>query len=489
MKSIYFTILLIFTINMNELTIQAQVVKIDSTFNIGFGFDGPVLDIGIQSDGKIIAVGKFNHFNNYLSPNIVRLNKDGSYDATFQSPIKTRSIFNVINKLRIQPNGQILISGQGLVPIDTTFFPGDTLYSPFARLNPNGSVDLSFTQNAYNSTFRLIGIPGGGVDFEFQNDGSIIYLMSDVTLAFKLLNNGNLGEISNIPWLRNYEEFTPVLSKLLIANNLDIFVFGDFDSVLTLAQTYPRHKMTIFDNQLNIQSNSHSIDTTVYSVLKLNNDQFLIGGSFSTYDNNVANQIAKIDNNGNFDNTFSLSEFLYCERVFSMAQSNNYLFLATKNGYFEGNQIKNLSIFNMDGSYNEIANQHTSTDSYIYTVVSDNTGQIYIGGNFLSFDGKSYPRLCKLKFNESIVSSNTYLNENGVKVFIYPNPTTGNFSIKGIKSSGILSIYDYTGKLLVQNMNLSVENNVDVSYLYSGYYTLIIESEGKKYMDKLIISK
>lgn len=56
---------------------------IDSTFNIGTGFNGAVHDIKIQSDGKILVGGAFTTYNNVSRPYLARLESDGSLDTTF----------------------------------------------------------------------------------------------------------------------------------------------------------------------------------------------------------------------------------------------------------------------------------------------------------------------------------------------------------------------------------------------------------------------
>ena len=180
MKFYKLNFIILLPLLFSTIIIRAQILEIDTTFKIGFGFDGPVNDIGIQSDGKLIVIGNFNHYNNFLSPKIARLNTDGTFDNSFTSHLSSK--IGSLNKLEIQSNGQILIVGNGIVAIDSTIIlPGFTLFANFARLNPNGDIDMNFTKNVYNSTYVLLGIPPGDADFKIQNDGSILYLLGNIS--------------------------------------------------------------------------------------------------------------------------------------------------------------------------------------------------------------------------------------------------------------------------------------------------------------------
>jgi len=56
----------------------------DYTFNnLGSGANGPIYDVALQPDGKIIIVGYFNYYNGVPTKCIMRLNSDGSVDPTF----------------------------------------------------------------------------------------------------------------------------------------------------------------------------------------------------------------------------------------------------------------------------------------------------------------------------------------------------------------------------------------------------------------------
>ncbi len=57
---------------------------LDASFNPGPGMNGPVYDILYENAGTIVAVGNFTAIGSVIRRRIVRLNSDGSIDATFK---------------------------------------------------------------------------------------------------------------------------------------------------------------------------------------------------------------------------------------------------------------------------------------------------------------------------------------------------------------------------------------------------------------------
>ncbi|MBK8341340.1 MAG: delta-60 repeat domain-containing protein [Flavobacteriales bacterium] len=112
--------------------------NVDPTFNIGTGFDQPfitgIADLVLQADGKLVAAGTFQYFNGSVRHGILRLNVDGSLDATFTIGA---GFDQYVSSIALQSDGKILVGG------GFTSFNG-TARSRIARLNPNGTLDASF---------------------------------------------------------------------------------------------------------------------------------------------------------------------------------------------------------------------------------------------------------------------------------------------------------------------------------------------------------
>lgn len=108
---------------------------LDTGFNIGSGItDDTVRVIVRQDNGKVLVAGDFYVFNGVYSPNIVRLNPDGSMDTTFSSGY---GVDGHILCMALQADGKILIGGE------FSTYDG-TVRNRIARLNTNGSLDPGF---------------------------------------------------------------------------------------------------------------------------------------------------------------------------------------------------------------------------------------------------------------------------------------------------------------------------------------------------------
>ena len=165
--------------------------SLDPSFAIGNGPNDQVNGIAIQPDGKIVIAGAFTLVGNVITRRIARLNANGSVDTTFNpSPAfdQTNGADDIIADVKLQADGKFIIGGifhtyrtaprNGVArlladgTLDTSFNPGtgpDASVSAvavapdgkiliggsfttvsgqarrgIARLNANGTVDLSF---------------------------------------------------------------------------------------------------------------------------------------------------------------------------------------------------------------------------------------------------------------------------------------------------------------------------------------------------------
>jgi uncharacterized delta-60 repeat protein len=131
--------------------------SIDGTFIYGTGFNNFVYAISVQSNGKILIGGSFTTYNGTGANNIIRLNTDGSIDATF---IYGTGFNLSVRAIQIQLDGKILIGG------DFSLYNGASS-NGIVRLNSNGSIDSSFN---YGLGF------GQTIPLEIDTNGLILYL-------------------------------------------------------------------------------------------------------------------------------------------------------------------------------------------------------------------------------------------------------------------------------------------------------------------------
>lgn len=121
--------------------------SLDTDFNPGTGFSGPVSSLVIQEDGKIIVVGNFEKFDGTDRKGIARLNEDGSLDTDFDPGDGFVGRFSTI---ALHADGQLILAGE------FTSYDGIGR-NRIARINQDGSLDVTFDPGTgFNGATRSI---------------------------------------------------------------------------------------------------------------------------------------------------------------------------------------------------------------------------------------------------------------------------------------------------------------------------------------------
>jgi uncharacterized delta-60 repeat protein len=115
---------------------------IDSSFNVGTGFNGQVRSLKIDSNGKIIALGDFTTYRDVSANRIVRINTDGTRDATFD--VGT-GFNNITTDVSFTSSGKLIVVGSNF-----TTYNGNTTPASICRLNTDGTYDNTFQPAGFN---------------------------------------------------------------------------------------------------------------------------------------------------------------------------------------------------------------------------------------------------------------------------------------------------------------------------------------------------
>lgn len=306
--------------------------SVDTVFNstVGSGFINNtnihINKVLIQPDDKIIIGGNFPTFNGVLKNSILRLNPDGTIDNSFNTgsgyempnpyvglgspPIVSGSI----RDMKLKSNGQIVISGS------FTIFNGINSNSTkrISILNSNGTLDSTF-----NANFSI----DSALAFDLQSDGKIIvhdlvfvanYGVFNHTRRYlkRLNSNGSLdnsfslnntilreecigGNCSNNSgeYMRIYTIKCLSSGKILLGGYFDTTFGANGKDICRL------NSNGTVDNTFN--SGGVSSFGEIYALDIQNDGKILIGGTFSSFNSNLSNKIARLNSNGSFDNTFN----------------------------------------------------------------------------------------------------------------------------------------------------------------------------------------
>ncbi|CAN5343795.1 hypothetical protein BH10ACI1_BH10ACI1_09630 [soil metagenome] len=116
---------------------------LDNTFNPPGGANNTVIDMDLQSDGKIILGGDFTSLNGSDHLRVGRLFSDGFLDNSF-----AQSADGTVRAVKLQSDGKVIIGG-------SFAFVQNQLHVGLARLNSNGSLDSSFTAAPNTSVYDI----------------------------------------------------------------------------------------------------------------------------------------------------------------------------------------------------------------------------------------------------------------------------------------------------------------------------------------------
>jgi uncharacterized delta-60 repeat protein len=346
-----------YLISYNGVVINKSILRlnanrtIDSTFNSGIGFTADIaFRIAIQPDGKIIAIGEFDSYNGTPANRIIRLNSDGTIDASFN--IGT-GFNNSAFGINIQPDGKIIIVGT------FTSYNG-TAASRIIRLNSDGTIDASFNiGTGIDSPSALIGViavqPDGkiiivGGFFDSYNGTptatGIIRLNSDGTLdnAFNLVAGAGLNDSG--------------ASDVLLQQDGKIIISGYFNTYNNSPVTYGLIRLNsdgTLDNTFNPGGLGFNAGSDINCIL-FQGSRILVGGYFSSYNGVPLSAIIRLNSDGTLDNTFDsgVNPDAYITRI-AMNTCDNTIIPVGYFNTFHGNSIDNIVWLSQnDGSFKNV---------------------------------------------------------------------------------------------------------------------------------------
>jgi uncharacterized delta-60 repeat protein len=435
--------------------------SIDNAFNIGTGFDNPVLTTAIQSDGKIIVGGYFTSCNLTVINRIARLNADGSIDNTFNPGIGF-NINSIVYTTPIQIDGKIIVGG---------YFTNSngSAKNFIARLNTDGSIDNTFN-------------PGTGFDnpvltTAIQSDGKIIvggyftrYNGAARNYIARLNTDGSLDNTFN-----SGTEFNSQVYTIAIQSDGKIIIGGAFASYNGSAKNFIARLNTdgSLDNAFNVGTGFN--DAALTSVIQ-SDGKILIGGYFTSYNGTARNFIARLNTDGSIDNTFNHGAGFNWYVFTTAIQSDGKIIVGGEFASYNGTARNHISRLNIDGSIDNTFTPGIGINNYVYTTAIQSDGKILIGGLSTTYNGLA-PYLARLNSDGTL--DNTFIPGTGFgkSVFTIAIQSDGKIIIGGEFTS-------YNGTAINNIARLNTDGSLDVDFnvgvgTNNSIRTTTIQSEGK----------
>jgi uncharacterized delta-60 repeat protein len=385
-------------------------VNSDGSINSSFAPNGPggnaeVVALLQQPDGKWlvglnppgVAGGgggdETTKLNGITSARIGRLNADGTTDTTFTSPPFAPG--SVIVGLARQTDGKVIVSGK-------FYLNGSSTDVDLLRLNPDGSVDTTFTPPSY---------AGNGPVLIQPSDGKIIVAgFSSRELILRLNPTGTLDTT-----LQDLGQSAGVASMLLQGDG-KLLIGGFFNNVQISPGQYATRNNIARLNQdgsadLSFDPGTGVADGSGFPVRTISlqpDGKILIGGSFYGYNGTAMPEIARLNSTGSLDTSFvpvnpNTATFSPAQAVGAIAlQTDGKIIVGPNVG---GNPTSPMSIFrlNPDGSLDQtfalrsgIAVDPTASATRINAFGFQSGGTILVGGNFDVVNGEARMGLARL---------------------------------------------------------------------------------------------
>lgn len=423
---------------------------VDPTFNIGSGFNGDIVGLEFQPDGKILVGGIFTQFNGQSVGNFVRLNSDGSFESSFGTGAN-----NLVTKVRYSSFNKIILTGM------FTTFNGQNAAS-IVVLNLDGTRDNSilfsgspkasdavFTSpseivvgGGFARTSRYSSLPNNTMQYTpansnqqdiinkvlIQPDGKIVLIGSPSSLSnviyrlnadLTLDATFNTGIGAGIP-ARIYQTATQPDGKIILTGNFAYLKGEEKKGIARLNNDFTLDGS--FNSGTGFFPNKNNF---FYSLTTQADGKIIVQGQFDGYNGNPTGRMVRLNADGTLDNSFvSDGAQFFCTlcgvffKVITYVQSDGSYLIGGSFLSF-GDQprkylVRILSNGDLDASFNP------NLDGPVTAMALQPDGKILITGNFNTLNGTAVNnKLIRLNsngtldatFTSALLTSGTSINQ------------------------------------------------------------------------------
>lgn len=375
--------------------------SLDDSFNIGSAltFSDEIRGIAVQTDGRIIVVGKFRRTVGSSRKNIgiLRLNSDGTLDASY-SPMLSNDDWYV-RAAKLQDDGKLVISWTS-----ESQFTSETHY--VTRVNQDGTID-----NTFACTLNTKKVP---FDLTIQPDNKIIVVgsyeqfVSDACLIKRFNPDGSEDTaFNNTISVSNYG-----ISNVSVLTNGNILITGTFEKCNGEA----RNGGAIFNSDGHLLPDFISTYQNQNATVKhfpIGDDRFLLYGNFAEEHEpkyTTSTMFLLLNSNGTVDDERfsrlqSSKNFVITQHVFHFAPLDDGKFLM--NGIWssiDGVDLPGLVRLNSDFTVDlsfcpRIGDEEFSS---VFAVETLANGKILIGGIFNYADDLHRNNIARLNYNGTV---------------------------------------------------------------------------------------
>lgn len=310
-------------------------MKVDQSFPSIRGANRAIMDIFPIAGGKFMITGDFTNYDNAnIDGGINRvavINHDGSLNTNFEYGKRLNG--KRTGSPSIVNSGAVLNDGKYLVAGAFGSYGGYNNVHSIARLNDDGTLDTMTVDLPSGDTLEVSALVGGVIgsinDLHVQDDGKIL-----VTGLFRYYVKPDYF-LTSVTTGRDSTHLDSTRVNFLARLNKD----GSLD--------------TTYNYNLNTQSGKESVNGPIKKSILLPDGKLIIVGNFTKYNGKSANRIARIKTDGSLDQTFKPGEGADLTIEDVVVQPDGKLLICGSFNHFDGERAAHIARLNEDGSFDE----------------------------------------------------------------------------------------------------------------------------------------
>ena len=466
-----------------DLISNIQYVDSSNSFLIGQGLGynsipSSIINTILSSGDQYYIGGNINYFNDGLTPrSLARINSNGSQDYTFfetatgankgfiTGNFSTPNIYT----LKKDNNNKILVGG------NFDFYNLLPIAKKIARLNANGSLDATLSAVAYDVGFNnnvlsieplfdgkiLVGgtftaynsQPHRGL-IRLNYDGSIDTSLSAVAGSSRFFDPfGNPGEV--------WQTLIEPDNKMVIGG-----YFARYNS-----QTYLSFVRLNYDGSVDTSlsavagSNRFSYPSNIWSLIKGLKNSYMLGGSFSLYNNQSHTRFIRLNYDGSVDTSLSAvtGSSRFDSSVFDIVlQPDNKILVGGDFMAYNSQAHGRIIRLNYDGSVDTFFITGTGFNGGVRKILLLNNGKILVGGGFSAYNGEPVKGLALLNSDGTLDTSSQSQFLERIKYKVTSNP--GDASIVTSVQNPIYEQFDALFVPTVQDGKICIGSVQPISF-------------------------